>query len=204
MATLLLDPRMERELLEQRRAWGADRYDEVWEGVYRMAPLTNDEQQDLVMELAGIFREILGSTGRASIRPGVNVSDRTDDWTKNFRCPDVVVFLRGTSAKNFGEFWFGGPDFLVEVVSPGDDTREKIPFHARIGTREMLIVERDPWAIELLLLDGDALVSVGSSNVANRQLLTSQVIPFQFRLVAGEARPKIEVTSMETGKMWSV
>lgn len=27
-----------RALLERRRRWGADRFDEVWEGVYRIMP----------------------------------------------------------------------------------------------------------------------------------------------------------------------
>ncbi len=49
---LIEDPRLEKELIAQRQAWGADHHDEVWEGVYFMAPLPNNEHQELVYNLA--------------------------------------------------------------------------------------------------------------------------------------------------------
>jgi Uma2 family endonuclease len=202
MPTLLLDPLLEEQLLEERRAWGADHHDEVWDGVYRMTPLPHDDHQDLVSSFDTIFRIAIAWQNRGLVRAGVNISDRVDDWTKNYRCPDVVVFLKETKAKNYGTFWLGGPDFLVEVASPGDETRAKIPFYARVSTREMLIVERDPWILELFRLHGDSLVSVGVSDLASQQVLTSQVLPFSFRLVDDLPRPRIEIKSTETGQAW--
>jgi hypothetical protein len=35
MSMLIENPRLEEELKEQRKAWGADQHDEVWEGVHR-------------------------------------------------------------------------------------------------------------------------------------------------------------------------
>ena len=49
MATLVIDPGLERALLERRRASRGDRWDEVWDGVYVMAPLPNMEHQELVI-----------------------------------------------------------------------------------------------------------------------------------------------------------
>jgi hypothetical protein len=34
--------------------------------------------------------------------------------------------------------------------------------------------------------------------------ISSQVLPFTFRLVAGSMRPEIEVQSTETGKVWTI
>lgn len=204
MPTAMPDPGLEQRLLDQRKAWGGDRYDEVWEGIHRMAPFPNNEHQTLVSEFDTIFRITIGWQGRGEVHPGANVSDRVEGWEHNYRVPDVAVFLSGSHARNCGEFWHGGPDFLVEIVSSQDDTREKIPFYAKIGVREMLIVERDPWALELLRLEGVDLQSVGRCEAADPRVLSSQVLPFTFRLVEESPRMKIEVRSTETNMSWRV
>jgi len=49
----------------------------------------------------------------------------------------------------------GGPDFAVEILNPGDRTPEKLPFYASVNVRELLVVDRDPWSLELFrLCDG--------------------------------------------------
>jgi Uma2 family endonuclease len=63
--------------------------------------------------------------GLGKVRPGVNISDRIVDWKHNFRVPDIVVFLNDTLAECHDTFWFGGPDFAIEIVSPDDRTRDK-------------------------------------------------------------------------------
>ena len=52
MPTLVMDPKIEEQLLENRRAWGGDKFDEVWEGVYVMSPLPNNEHQKLMSRLS--------------------------------------------------------------------------------------------------------------------------------------------------------
>ena len=47
MVALITDPNLEDRLVAQRRADGTDKYDEVWEGMYVMAPMANNEHQDL-------------------------------------------------------------------------------------------------------------------------------------------------------------
>ena len=117
MAALITDPILERQLIAQRQASGADKFDEVWEEVYVMAPLANDEHQDLVSDLTAVLVMAVDWAGLGKVRPGVNVSDREDDWHHNYRCPDLVVFLRDTRAKNCGTHWCGG-------TRPGDRDRE--------------------------------------------------------------------------------
>ena len=55
MAMLIENPRLEEELKEQRQAWGADQHDEVWEGVYFMPPMANDDHQDSVSRFAYVL-----------------------------------------------------------------------------------------------------------------------------------------------------
>src|SRR3990172_5790454 len=138
MVSMITDPMLEDELVAQRQRTGADRYDEVWDGVYVMAPLADDEHQALVSGITAVLHVAVGWAGLGEVRPGVNVTDREDDWKQNYRCPDVVVFTNDTQAENRGTHWLGGPDFVVEIASPHDRSREKLAFYAAVGTRELL------------------------------------------------------------------
>jgi Uma2 family endonuclease len=132
MATLVIDPDLEERLQAERRASGADRYDEVWEGVYHMSPLAGNLHQQIVARLTGIFYNTIDLPGLGLVRAGVNVSDREEGWEFNYRVPDVAVFLAGTAARDCGAHWLGGPDFAVEIASPEDDIRDKLPFYASV------------------------------------------------------------------------
>ncbi|WP_425616522.1 Uma2 family endonuclease [Anatilimnocola sp. NA78] len=184
MTVLVCDPYAEAEMLADRRAKGLDRFDEVWDGVYVMAPLPEYYHQEIVGDLQTCLAMVLRQQGLGRVVPGCNVSDRQTDWTKNYRCPDVVVYLNSTTARFHGTHWEGGPDFAIEVVSPNDRTWDKLDFYAKIGTRELLIIDRDPWEITLLRLEADKLTESGRSNLTNGQELLSQTIPFSFRLVS--------------------
>lgn len=192
MATFITDPSIEEFLHEQLAATRDDRYDEVWEGITMMTPAPNSSHQGLVARLVTVIQMTLGLDSHAEVYPGVNVSDR-DDWTKNFRCPDVAVYLPETTASLRDSHWVGGPDFAVEICSPYDRTREKFDFYAKVATRELLIVDRDPWQLELYQLQDGKLVCVGKSNLAEPAWLKSGVLPLEMQLVASEKRPQIFV-----------
>lgn len=168
-----------------------------------MTPLPDNKHQEIVSEFAYIFRDVLGPSQQVRVLPGVNISDRLDRWQENYRCPDVVVFFEGTAAVNHGTFWLSGPDFAVEVMSPRDDTRAKIPFQGKVGTRELLPVDRNPWRLEIWRWNDGALRLVGPSEPEGATI-SSEVLPFSFRLCGGPARLRIEVVSLETGKKWWV
>jgi Uma2 family endonuclease len=201
----VLDSYVEDQILAQRRASGGDRFDEVWDGIYVMSPLANNEHQLIATRLSTILQVILNFGERGLVFAGVNVSDRHDDWKQNFRCPDVAVFLNGTAAINRESHWLGGPDFAVEVASRGDRAREKLEFYAKVNTREVLIVDRDPWALDLYrLLDG-TLTRVGTSRPGDAEPIQSEVVPLAFRLIANEPRPTIEVARRDGGgESWRV
>lgn len=204
MVAVINDPYLQEQIIADRRARGIDHYDEVWEGVYMMAPIAGDEHQDFVGSLTTVFEIVIGWTGMGKVRPGVNVSDRRDDWTQNYRVPDVAVFLNDTQAELCGAFWYGGPDFAVEITSPGDRTREKFDFYAKVNTRELMIVERDPWTLELYRLKAGALQPAGKSTLDEPAVLSSNILPLSFQLLAGERRPQIAVTHADGQQRWTV
>ena len=204
MATLITDPSLEQRLRAEREVSGADRFDEVWEGIYMMTPMPNDEHQQIVMRLGSILQEVIGWPGGGEIRPGVNLSAAEADWKSDYRVPDIAVFLNDTAAINRGTHWQGAADFLVEVISTDDRTREKLPYYASLGVRELLLIDRDPWAVELYRLGEKGFAQVGVSRLDDAQVLRSDQVPLTFRLVAGDDRPAVEVSLCDGEKQWEV
>ncbi len=194
MTMLIEDPRLEEELKARRKAWGSDHHDEVWQGVYFMAPLPNNEHQEFVSGFTFILVGAIAKAGLGKVFPGVNLARVDDDWESDYRAPDVVVFLNSTAAVNHDTYWTGAADFVVEITSPGDRTYEKIPFYSRLGVRELLIVNRQTWTLELYRHQAAGLEKVGHSALPASEVLTSEVLPLRFRLLPGQPRPQIEVT----------
>jgi len=147
---------------------------------------------------------ILGWRSGAKIRAGINLSDRVEGWRSNYRIPDVVVYLPGNPAQNCGTHWCGGPDFGVEIVSDDDRSLEKLPFYAKVNTRELLIVDRDPWCLNLYRLKDGEMILAGKSSLDDATELVSAVLPLSFRLIRGEDRPAIEVLSSDKTQRWVV
>ena len=204
MTTLIGDKHWEEHVNAERKAYGLDRRDEVWDGVTFMPPLANDEHQGLVGLLTSIFIDTIHWPGLGQVRPGINLSDRAEGWMHNYREPDVAVILNGSRAVNHDTHWQGAVDFLVEIVSPDDRSREKLPFYGSIGVREVLIVDRDPWSLELYRLHAGRLEEVGRSTPGDPVTLNSAVLPLTFQFLPREPRPGILITRPSDGRTWTV
>jgi Uma2 family endonuclease len=191
-----------KRLIRRRRRLGHDRFDEVWDGVYVISPPRDNEHYLLTGRLTHIFISAIEEDRAITIVLGGNVSDRPDRWKKNFRCPDGLVFLRGNPAEDRGSHWFGGPDFATEIISPRDRSREKFDFYAKVGVRELLLVDRKPWRLELYRLVGGRFEPTGTSEPDGGEILTSAVLDLTFRLVPGQTRPQIEVACPADGRTW--
>lgn len=203
MTTLILDADFEAQAIAQRRALGLDRYDEVWDGVYVMAPLANNEHQRVATKLSAVLERI-GEELNAEVLCGCNVSDRRDDWITNYRCPDNAVFLAENPAENLSTHWLGGPDFAVEITSPKDKTWDKLDFYASVSTRELLVIDREPWKLSLLRLQDGKLLLVGESTLAESLAIASTVLPLAFQLVARENEMPLIAVSHQDGRRWNV
>ncbi|MFO0848136.1 MAG: Uma2 family endonuclease [Gemmataceae bacterium] len=203
MTALILDTFVSDHLIARRRELGQDRHDEVWNGVYVMPPMPNIDHQMVVSKLTRICGAVAGRGG--VVLPGANVSDLDADWEHNYRVPDVVVTLAGSRAVDRNTHYQGGPDFLVEIRSPGDDTPKKLPFYTALGVRELLVVQRDTRAPTLYRLGRKRLAPVKPTDLDGVPCLVSAVRPLAFRRVDKRAGPRLEVRRTDgKKKTWAV
>lgn len=165
-----------------------------------MAPAPRTLHSQFVSQLWGFFQSKIELSAQGHVLIGVNVSDRIKGWDKNFRIPDLSVMLHGGKSVDHDTFWLGGPDFVVEFCSPDEDPHEKIEFYRAVGVREMLVIDRDPWKIELFRLNNDRLTLVSECTPASGAVV-SEVIPFDFRLEKAEERPILVVSHRGSGEV---
>jgi Uma2 family endonuclease len=196
---------MADHLIEERKRQGLDIYDEVWEGMYVMPSMPTLRHQELVHDLDTILDEVVKRPGLGKIYPGVNVSDRGADWKQNYRIPDLAAVLKVSGARCHSTHIQGGPDFLVEIESPGDDSEEKVPFYGKIGVRELLLIHRDKRTLRLLRLEGEELVLVKPTVLDGKEWLVSEVLPLAFRrtVINGVPCTQVRRTDGKPGR-WTV
>ena len=141
MATLVLDPAPAElgALVERRRRCGLDRFDEVWEGVLHMIPAPSFEHAGITSQLM----ELLGPPARAAglipTMGGFNLGQSESDY----RVPDGGLHRPGASG-----VWLPTAALVVEVISPGDETYDKLRFYARHDVDEVLIVDPGERTVE--------------------------------------------------------
>ena len=179
-------------VLEDRRERGIDDHDEVWDGVYVVMPIANNEHQIIGGRLSLAYGFVTDFDHGDRCLPGANVSDREVDWTKNYRAPDFLIYLAGNRAENRSSHWLGGPDLAVEVVSPNDRSRDKLDFYASVGTRELVVLDRDPWRVEVYrLLDGRLCPAETASKTGESVRTTT--VPAEWHLVSLDGSPHVEI-----------
>lgn len=145
MRTLILDPASAGldELLERRRQAGADRLDEVWEGVLHMVPAPSGAHAELEWQLAALLRPL--AMARALTASGqFNLGESEDD----FRVPDG-----GLHRVRPHGVWQLTAALVVEIISAGDESWEKLPFYAKHQVDELLIVDPAERAVHWLALE---------------------------------------------------
>ena len=167
-----------------------------------MNAMPNIEHQTLVGRLTHILQFLIDDQKLGLVLPGCNVTDRTESWRKNYRVPDVAVFLNGTQAIPKTSHWLGGPDLAIEIVSTQDRSRKKFDFYAKVRTRELLLVDRYPWSLELYRLTGNDMVLVDKSTLEQPTILTTEVVPLSWQLIHGSDRPMIEAVRLDGSQRW--
>lgn len=141
------------DLLEERRRLGADRWDEMWDGVLHMAPAPSGPHQRFVFQLGSALKARVEAAGlivsheTEVYRPGVGRED--------YRIPDLVVAKRERSTDRGVE---GRAELAVEVRSANDETYEKLPFYAEMEVQEVLVVDPRTCVAEMFVLGEGALV----------------------------------------------
>ena len=200
MAILVFHPELEAEIRRIRPRFGNPDRDQEWEGVTVVSPEANNLHQRLQTDLLMALYAAVGPAGR--VFGSVNISDRAAGWDKNYRSADVTVYLATNPAIDHDTHFEGGPDFLVEILSPGEVPEAKFDFYAKIGTREVLLVNRRPWAVELFRLTDGVLAPAGRSDDQSPAAVASAALGVTFAVVPGDPRTVVAVADPATGRTW--
>jgi Uma2 family endonuclease len=140
--------------VERRRAWGADRHDEVWDGEYRMAPPARGVHGIVQGEVYAVLRPLARRAGlTAIVEFGIGVP-------RNYRAPDV-----GVIGGELDQQWFPTAAVVVEVLSPRDTAWQKLGFYAEHEVDELVMVDPDARTVVWLARSDDTYAEVDRSVV---------------------------------------
>ena len=144
--------------IEHRRANGLDRFDEWWEGVYRIVTGPSPEHGEFVIALGAALLPKARAHHLAVSTP-LNVGvDKYDA-----KVPDLGVFRRDTARTS--PACLETAELVAEVLSPGERAGEKLPFYAARDVKEYLEVDLRARTVRPLALREGVWVSVDRSNV---------------------------------------
>jgi Uma2 family endonuclease len=167
--TLVRDPQPAEfeALLERRRRLGQDMLDEVWEGVYHLNPAPHSRHR----RFSSSWPSYSAHPGReAGLVPRLGIFNigEVDDY----RVPDGVLLRPGQDA-----VYLPTAELVVEIVSPGDETWEKLGFYAAHDVDELLIVDPQGRRVHWLALqpngeygaiERSALIALGPAELVER------------------------------------
>jgi Uma2 family endonuclease len=130
--------------IARRRALGHDRFDEVWNGDYHMAPAPHQWHSYLAMDVGRVLHRLGDPLGLLVLDPfNLGVPD-------NFRVPDL-----GLVRSLHDDVWVPTAAMVVEVVSPDDESWLKFDHYAAHGVDEVLIADPHGRTLDLFVLAGD-------------------------------------------------
>jgi Uma2 family endonuclease len=169
MSTLVLDPATpELEALkERRRRSGLDRLDEVWEGVLHMVPAPHGRHAKVAQQLAVLLDAPTRAAGLEPAMHEFNLGESEQD----FRVPDGGIHRPGPD-----RLWYPTAALVVEIVSPEDETWQKLPFYAAHGVDEVLIVDPEKRSVHWLAradeeyreVERSGLIELSAAGLAER------------------------------------
>jgi len=153
------------ELKERRRRAGLDRLDEVWKGVLHMVPAPSYEHAVVSQQLAVLLDGPARAAGLVPAMGEFNLGESEDD----FRVPDGGLHRPGANG-----IWLPTAAMVIEIVSPEDETWQKLPFYAAHEVDELLIVDPAERSVHWLALsDGQygeversGLIELGPAELA--------------------------------------
>jgi Uma2 family endonuclease len=139
--------------LETRRRWGADRWDEVWDGVLHMAAAPNPFHQDIESDLERYLQRHWADPIKARVRHNNNLAKAGAGkrWKEDYRIPDLVLMTRDRFHIIKRTHLEGVPNVVVEIHSPDDEAYDKLPWYLDLGVPEVWIIDRDTLQPEIHL-----------------------------------------------------
>lgn len=122
------------DLLETRRARGLDRYDEWWDGTYRIVTGPTPEHGRLIAMLSAFFLPLADAAGLHLSAP-LNIGiDKVDA-----RVPDLGIYRPDTPRTS--PAYLRTAELVVEILSPDEAAGAKLDFYAQWGVEEYLEID---------------------------------------------------------------
>jgi Uma2 family endonuclease len=149
---------IEAGIVAWRHRTGADRWDEMWDGVLHMPPMPNHSHQELELSLGAWLKRYWARPRGAKVYPPINLA-LPGRWPSDYRIPDLVLLTPDRFHINRNEYFDGGPTVVVEIRSPGDESYEKLPFYAQLKIPEVWIIDRDVRQVEIFQLSSGEYIS---------------------------------------------
>lgn len=172
------------EWLEERRITGADTWDEVWDGVLHVPPQPTAHHQILESDLDGALRPFALQRGLKIIHQLAVLDPR--DHKRNYRVPDLVII---DPAHVIADGTEGPVELAIEILSPDDESRDKMPFYAARGVKELWLVDRDTREPEVYLLRGNVYFAAAPAATGS---VRAPALDLELSVVAG---PKLRIAS---------
>jgi Uma2 family endonuclease len=110
-----------------------------------MNPAPSYGHQRIGQQLAVILDPLARAAGLEAVVGGVNIGTEED-----YRIPDASLHERGTRG-----IYLPSAAVAVEILSPGDESWEKLPFYAAHGVAELVLVDPEQRKVQWLGIGAD-------------------------------------------------
>ena len=169
MSTVILGPAPPEldALMARRRIAGVDRLDEVWVGVLHMVPAPSYGHARLMTQLTVVLVPLAKAAGLEAAMHEFNLGTSVED----FRVPDGGLHRPGPK-----DVWLPTAALVVEVLSPDDESWQKLPFFAAHHVDEVLFVDPAERKVNLMALregeyapiERSTLIELGAAELSAR------------------------------------
>lgn len=139
------------EILEWRKRTGADRWDEMWNGVLHIMPAPSNEHQNLEGAPESYLRSHWVKRTKAKVFHNANLAP-IGGWPDDYRIPDLLLITSEKFSLNRKDYFEGAVNGVVEIHSPNDETYDKLSFYEDLGVSEAWVIHRDTKEPEIYLL----------------------------------------------------
>lgn len=144
MTELMMRGAQADELIRERRERGLDTYDEVWKGVYQVAPAGTSAHGRFQARLIAVLTEAAGD--RYVVTGPVNIGHPMD-----YRVPDCAMVP--AHVHDDDAVWLGSAALVGEVVSPSDTYADKFDHYWDALVEEVIVVDPADRSVEIWVRD---------------------------------------------------
>lgn len=132
--------------LERRRALGLDKRDEIWDGIYHVTPHAHASHGRLAARL------IVALHGRAAAAGLEALTEFNLGREHDFRVPDFALVPVDAEL----QLYLPTATIVVEIVSPDDASRAKVPFYLARDVREVWLIDPEQRTVEVVTPEGSS------------------------------------------------